>query len=93
MYQPQTPASEKAYKNGLFKKVNDAYPGYDVWAKALFDAKRFLFPPKIPTATTYGDTLGKYVTDARNGKITPREALDRATQEAQAQLDQALSSQ
>ena len=91
MYQPQTPTSEKGYKAGAYKKVQDAYPGYDLWAKALFDAKRFLFPPKIPTAKTYGDLLGKYVADARDGKITPREALDRLTQEAQAELDQALA--
>jgi len=88
LFQPQTPTSEKAFKAGVFKKVNEAYPGFDVWAKALFEAKRFLFPPKIPTAAGYGTILGKHVGEARNGKITPKEALDRATQEAQAELDQ-----
>lgn len=89
MAQPQTPSSEKAYKSGAFKKVLETYPGYEVWAKALFEAKRFLFPPKIPTATSYGSLLSKYVGEARNGTITPREALDRITQEAQAELDAA----
>lgn len=91
LFQPQTPTSEKAYRSGVFKKVEEAYPGFDIWAKALFDAKRFLFPPKIPTGNTYGNIIGKYVTEAREGKITPKEALDRVTQEAQAELDQAAA--
>ncbi|HEV2126943.1 MAG TPA: extracellular solute-binding protein [Chloroflexota bacterium] len=88
LFQPQTPTSEKAYKSGVFKKVSETYPGFDVWAKALFDAKRFLFPPKIPTASGYGSLIGKYIAEARNGKMTPKEALERITQEAQAELDQ-----
>jgi multiple sugar transport system substrate-binding protein len=88
LFQPQTPTSEKAYKAGLYKPVEEKYPGFDVWARALFEAKRFLYPPKIPTAAGYGTTLGKYVTEARNGKMTPKEALDRATQEAQVELEQ-----
>ena len=67
-------------------------PGFDVWARALFEAKRFLYPPKLPTAAGYGTTLGKYVTEARNGKMTPKEALDRATQEAQVELSRSPGS-
>ncbi len=88
LFQPQTPTSEQAYKSGAFKKVEEAYPGFEVWAKALFDAKRFLFPPKIPTGNSYGELIGKYVAQAREGAITPKEALDRITEEAQAALDQ-----
>jgi multiple sugar transport system substrate-binding protein len=88
LFQPQTPTSEKAYKSGVFRKVVETYPHFDVWAKALFDAKRFLYPPKIPTAAGYGTIVGRYVAQAREGTITPKDALDRATQEAQAQLDQ-----
>ncbi len=89
LVQPQTPVSEKAFKAGAYKPVQEAYPGFDMYARALFESKRFLFPPKIPTAAGYGTILGKYVGEARNGTITAKEALNRATQEAQAELDQA----
>ncbi len=89
LVQPQTPVSETAFKAGAYKPVEEMYPGFDMYARALFEAKRFLFPPKIPTAAGYGAILGKYVGEARNGIITPKEALSRATQEAQAELDQA----
>ena len=60
-----------------------------MYARALFEARRFLFPPKIPTASGYGSLLGKYAGEARSGAMTARDALNRATQEAQAELDQA----
>lgn len=89
LVQPQTPVSETAYRAGAFKPVVETYAGFAMWAKALFEAKRFLFPPKIPTASGYGSILAKYVAQARDGKLTPREALNRATHEAQTEMDRA----
>ena len=69
--------------------MQERYPGFDMYARALFESRRFLFPSKIPTASGYGTLLGTYPAEARNLTVTPREALARATQEAQAELDQA----
>jgi multiple sugar transport system substrate-binding protein len=91
LYQPQTPTSEKSFRAGDFKQLSQEYPDYDLFARALFEAKRFVYPPKIPSAAEYGRILDKYVADARDLAITPREALDRATQESQVYLDQALA--
>jgi multiple sugar transport system substrate-binding protein len=91
MYQPQTPISEKAFKSGAFAKLSKEYPGYDLFARGLFEAKRFVYPPKIPSAAQYGQVLDKYVTEARTLVITPKEALEKATQEAQFELDKMLN--
>lgn len=87
--QPQIPISEKFAKGPAFRRVLDAWPGYDAWIDAFFRAKHVTTPPKAPTAKEYIDTLKTYVTQAFTGELTPRDALNQATVEAQRQLDAA----
>ncbi|MBI3970655.1 MAG: extracellular solute-binding protein [Chloroflexi bacterium] len=85
--QPQIPISEKFTKGKPFQDVLATWPGYDVWINAFFRAKHVMTPPKAPTAKEYIDTLKTYLTQAFKGELTPRDALQQATVEAQRQLD------
>jgi multiple sugar transport system substrate-binding protein len=85
--QPHVPSSEKAARGPAFQEVIKMYPGYEKFLKQLFEAKYFLFPPKIPNAAQFSTLLGQYVTRALNNETTPRQALDEFTQRAQQELD------
>jgi ABC-type glycerol-3-phosphate transport system substrate-binding protein len=87
--QPHVPSSEKAAKGAAFQEVIKLYPGYDKFLRQLFDARHFLFPPKIPTAASFSTILGRYTSRALNNEMTPKQALDEFTQEAQNELDAA----
>lgn len=87
--QPQIPISEKLVRGMAFQRVLDAWPGYDVWINAFFQARLVMTPPKAPTAREYLETLKTFVGQAFTGELTPRDALQQATIEAQRQLDAA----
>jgi multiple sugar transport system substrate-binding protein len=89
--QPQIPVSQKFVQHAAYKKVQAEWPLFDLWNKGFFEAKGFLYPPKIPTAQPYLDTLAAQLRDAWQGKTTIEEALKNTTQIAQKQLDEALS--
>lgn len=87
---PHAPISKKIVDSGKFDKVIENYPGYQAFLDTVFNAKAYLFPPKIPTAAYYDQRLRAHIDEATLGTITPKEALDKTNQEAQAELDKWL---
>ena len=68
--------------------VMDACPGYeDIFLDDLFHSDQYLFPPKVPTSTSYTSLLGAEWEKARLGEKMPQEALDFVQEEAQKELD------
>ena len=84
---PHCPISKKIVDDGKFDRVIQTYPGYKTFLDTVFGAKAYLFPPKIPTAAFYDQRLRAHIDEAVLGQISPKEALDKTTQEAQAELD------
>lgn len=84
---PHAPISKKIVDDGKFDKVIESYPGYKAYLDTIFNAKSYLFPPKIPTAAQYDQRLRAHIDEAVLGSITPQEALEKTTKEAQAELD------
>jgi len=71
------PVSELMLGIPSFKSaVTDVCAGYDKFTHAFFHAKRYLYPPKLPIAAFYENTLGSYVDKARLLQMTPKAALD-----------------
>ena len=88
--QPQIPNSLTFTKGAAFQKVLAQYPGFQIWLDAFYNAKHFITPPKIPTASTYFSVVQKYANQAFAGTLTPQDALEQATVQAQHDLDAAL---
>jgi len=84
---PHCPISKKIVDSGKFDKVIQNYPGYKTFLDTVFNAKSYLFPPKIPTAAYYDQRMRAHVDEAVLGSLTSKEAMDKTTQEAQAELD------
>ncbi|MEZ4866527.1 MAG: substrate-binding domain-containing protein [Caldilineaceae bacterium] len=63
-------------------------PGYqDVFLADLYDSDYYLYPPKIPTSSSYMDLMGAEWEKARLGQKSPQEALDFVQEQAQKELD------
>jgi multiple sugar transport system substrate-binding protein len=88
---PHCPISKKIVDDGKFDRVIQAYPGYKTFLDTVFGAKAYLFPPKIPTAAYYDQRMRAHVDEAVLGSSTPKEAMDKTNQEAQAELDKWFS--
>jgi hypothetical protein len=73
----------------LFKSdVIDACPGYEeVFLDDLFNSDQYLYPPKVPTSSSYMSMMGAEWEKARLGEKSPQEALDFVQAEAQKELD------
>ncbi len=68
--------------------VSGKCPGYEqVFLDDLFKSEQYLYPPKIPTSSSYTSMLGAEWEKARLGEKTPQEALDFVTAEQQKELD------
>lgn len=68
--------------------VMGACPGYEeVFLADLFDSEQYLYPPKIPTSSSYMSLMGAEWEKARLGEKSPQEALDFVQTEAQKELD------
>jgi maltose-binding protein MalE len=59
--------------------------------KDLFNSEQYLYPPKIPTSSSYASLFSAEWEKARLGQKTPKEALDYVTQQAQKELDDWLA--
>jgi len=79
---PHMPISEKLARGSAFKKVLDTYPGYDKYLPTLYEAE-VLTPPKLPVAAFYQSRIGSNWEKARLGEMTPKQALETSTREAQ----------
>lgn len=84
---PHAPISKKIVDDGKFNQVIEAYPGYKTFLDTVFDAKSYLFPPKIPTAAYYDQRLRAHIDEAVLGQVSPKDALAKTKQEVQADLD------
>ena len=68
--------------------VIGACPGYEeVFLTDLYNADYYLYPPKIPTSTSYMDLMGAEWEKARLGQKSAQEALDFVQETAQKELD------
>ena len=63
-----------------FKKCVDLYTGPNAFG-----------PPKTPVTSLYFTRLGEAENLVKHGEISSQDALDRVTQEVQAELDKALA--
>jgi len=83
------PVSESMTEWPLFQTdVMGACPGYEeVFLDDLFNADQYLYPPKVPTSSSYSSLLGAEWEKANLGIKTPQEALDFVQVEAQKELD------
>jgi len=69
-------------------------PGYqEIFLKDLFNSEQYLYPPKIPTSSSYASLFDAEWEKARLGQKAPKEALDYVTQQAQKELDDWLAKQ
>ncbi len=69
-------------------EVIGACPGYqEVFLDDLLHSEQYLYPPKVPTSASYESLMDSHWEKARLGQMTPKEALDAVTQQAQKELD------
>lgn len=68
--------------------VMGACPGYqEIFLDDLFNSDQYLYPPKVPTSSSYMSLMGAEWEKARLGEKTAQEALDFVQEEAQKELD------
>lgn len=89
------PVSPQITENAKFKAdVIDKCPGYeDVFLQDLFKSDQYLYPPKIPTSSSYASLMDAEWEKVRLGQKEPKEALDFVTETAQQELDTWLQQQ
>ncbi len=87
------PVSASMKDHPTFQKdVMAKCPGYgEVFLSDLFDSDQYLYPPKIPTSSSYQSLLGSEAEKVRLGQKAAKEALDEVTDAAQKELDTWLS--
>lgn len=83
------PSSKTMTEWPLFQTdVIGACDGYEeVFLADLYDSDYYLYPPKIPTSTSYMDLMGAEWEKARLGQKSAQEALDFVQETAQKELD------
>ena len=83
------PVSESMTEWPLFQSdVIGSCPGYqEVFLDDLFNSDQYLYPPKVPTSSSYMSLMGAEWEKARLGEKSPQEALDFVQEEAQKELD------
>lgn len=83
------PVSESMTEWPTFQtEVMGACPGYeDVFLADLFQSDQYLYPPKVPTSSSYMSLMGAEWEKARLGEKSAQEALDFVQTEAQKELD------
>ncbi len=83
------PVSKSMEEWPKFKSdVIGACPGYqEVFFSDLYDSDYYLYPPKIPTSSSYMDMMGAEWEKARLGQKSSQEALDFVQEQAQKELD------
>ena len=83
------PVSQSMTDWPLFQSdVIGACPGYqEVFLDDLFNSDQYLYPPKVPTSSSYMSLMGAEWEKARLGEKSPQEALDFVQEEAQKELD------
>ncbi len=83
------PSSKSMTEWPLFQSdVIAACPGYEeVFLADLYDSDYYLYPPKIPTSTSYMDLMNAEWEKARLGQQSAQEALDFVQESAQKELD------
>ncbi|MBV7329592.1 extracellular solute-binding protein [Chloroflexi bacterium TSY] len=68
--------------------VMGSCPGYEeIFLDDLFNSDQYLYPPKVPTSSSYLSLMGAEWEKARLGEKSPQEALDFVQEEAQKELD------
>jgi multiple sugar transport system substrate-binding protein len=89
------PVSEQITEDATFRaNVIDKCPGYEqVFLKDLFESDQYLYPPKIPTSSSYASLMDAEWEKVRLGQKQPQEALDFVTETAQQELDTWLQQQ
>jgi multiple sugar transport system substrate-binding protein len=69
-------------------EVMGACPGYaEVFLADLYDSDYYLYPPKIPTSSSYASLMDAEWEKVRLGQKGAQEALDFVAEEAQKELD------
>ena len=83
------PVSEGMKDHPLFRdEVIGACPGFtDIFMDDLYNSQYYLYPPKVPTSSSYNSLLGAEWQKAYLGEKSPQEALDFVQEEAQKELD------
>ncbi len=83
------PSSKSMTEWPLFQSdVIAACPGYEeVFLADLYDSDYYLYPPKIPTSSSYEALMGAEWEKVRLGQKGAQEALDFVQNEAQKELD------
>ncbi|MEM7134774.1 MAG: extracellular solute-binding protein [Chloroflexota bacterium] len=83
------PVSESMTEWPSFQSdVIGACPGYEeIFLADLFASDQYLYPPKVPTSSSYMSMMGAEWEKARLGEKSPQEALDFVQEEAQKELD------
>lgn len=83
------PVSEGMKDHPLFRdEVIGACPGFtDIFMDDLYNSDYYLYPPKVPTSSSYNSLLGAEWQKAYLGEKSPQEALDFVQEEAQKELD------
>jgi len=70
-----------------FQQMVAENPGFQEMIDMFLHGDRVLFPPEMPVGTFYQERLNAARDQIRLLSATPQEALDRVTQEVQAELD------
>jgi ABC-type glycerol-3-phosphate transport system substrate-binding protein len=84
---PHCPISRQLIETPAWKRVLDAYPGYDRYMETFFEADYTLVPAKVPISAFVNSRLGSAAEKARTGMETPRIALEVAQQEIVSEYD------
>lgn len=84
---PHCPISHKLIETDAWKRVLDAYPGYDKYMETFFEADYTLVPAKVPISAFVNSRIGSAAEQARTGMTTPQAALDAAQDEIVAEYE------
>lgn len=80
------PASPRVAADPTFRKYCTEFPGFARFVE-LASSKNLITTPSVPVQAFFYDRINQAADEAMHLKLTPQEALDRATEEIQARLD------
>jgi ABC-type glycerol-3-phosphate transport system substrate-binding protein len=88
---PHCPISKKLTETAAWKRVLDAYPGYDQFMKTFFEADYTLVPAKVPISSYVNTRIASAAEAARTGMLSPQLALDQAQDDIVKEYDRWLA--
>jgi len=90
---PHMPMSPAVAESSAFKKVIDAFPGFDLFLKTYYNADRYVYPFKTPIADYYGQRQSAAQDRACLGEQTAEEALNQCQDEVMDEWEKYLTDQ